>query len=235
MQETGVLSGLDARLVHALQISPRASWQTVAPVLDIDPVTAARRWSRLERSGLAWVTGYPGRRLLERLVTAFIEIDCRSGSVDAAARALADVPQVATVEHMAGGRDLLITVFVPGLGELSALLLGTIATLPGVTATRAGSPPALYGEGSWWRLRALTAARASSCGPPPRLRRAPVRAVSLDGPDWAAAARAVSGRPGERGHPGPGGRAEPPTESGAGSGGCSPITIWRCAVRWRAN
>ncbi|MGW5118099.1 Lrp/AsnC family transcriptional regulator [Streptomyces noursei] len=185
MQETGVLSGLDARLVHALQISPRASWQTVAPVLDIDPVTAARRWSRLERSGLAWVTGYPGRRLLERLVTAFIEIDCRSGSVDAVARALADVPQVATVEHMAGGRDLLITVFVPGLGELSALLLGTIATLSGVTATRAGIATRLYGEGSRWRLRALTAAQGeqlrTTAAPPPRTG----AAVSLDGPDRA--------------------------------------------------
>lgn len=184
MQETGVIGGLDAQLVHALQISPRASWQTLAPVLGIDPVTAARRWSRLEETGLAWVTGYPGRRLLERLCTAFVEIDCRSGRVEAVADALAALPQVATVEHMAGGRDLLITVFVPGLGELSELLLRRIAALPGVTATRAGIATRLYGEGSRWRLRALTSGqseRLRTAPPPPRTS----AAAALDGPDRA--------------------------------------------------
>ncbi|MFG2137501.1 Lrp/AsnC family transcriptional regulator [Streptomyces sp. NPDC048650] len=183
MQETGVIGGLDAQLVHALQISPRASWQTLAPVLGIDPVTAARRWGRLEDAGLAWVTGYPGRRLLERLCTAFVEIDCRSGRVEAVADALAALPQVATVEHMAGGRDLLITAFVPGLGELSELLLRRIAALPGVTATRAGIATRVYGEGSRWRLRALTSGqseRLRNASPPPRS-----SAAAPDGPDRA--------------------------------------------------
>ncbi len=184
MQESGVIGGLDAQLVHALQIAPRASWQTVAPVLGIDPVTAARRWNRLESSGLAWVTGYPGRRLIERICTAFVEIDCRAGSVEDVAETLVGLPQVATVEHMAGGRDLLITVFVPGLGALSDLLLRRIAALPGVTATRASIGTRLYGEGSRWRLRALSTVQSErlrlSSPPPPRS-----GATGLDGPDRA--------------------------------------------------
>ena len=162
MQESssgGGLRGLDAQLVHALQIAPRASWQTVAPVLGIDPVTAARRWSRLERSGLAWVTAYPGVRPLSRMCVAFVEIDCVAGSVESVSDTLVQLPQVATVEHMAGGRDLVITVFVPGLADLSDLLLRRIARLPGVNATRAAIATRVYGEGSRWRLRALDARR----------------------------------------------------------------------------
>ncbi|WP_030249321.1 Lrp/AsnC family transcriptional regulator [Streptomyces violens] len=151
------LSGLDAQLVHALQIAPRASWQTLAPVLGIDPVTAARRWSRLEQAGLAWVTAYPGARRLDRMCVAFVEIDCVAGSVEAVTETLVRLPQVVTVEQMAGGRDLVITVFVPGLAALSGLLLRRIAELPGVTATRAAIATRVYGEGSRWRLRALDA------------------------------------------------------------------------------
>ena len=183
MQESGVIGGLDAQLVHALQIAPRASWQTLAPVLGIDPVTAARRWKGLETAGLAWVTGYPGRRLIERLCIAFVEIDCRAGSVESVADTLVELPQVATIEHMAGGRDLLITVFVPGLGELSELLLRRIAALPGVTATRASIGTRLYGEGSRWRLRALNtlqSERLRLTSPPPR-----TGSGGLDGPDRA--------------------------------------------------
>ncbi|MFF2502545.1 Lrp/AsnC family transcriptional regulator [Streptomyces sp. NPDC058067] len=185
------LSDLDAQLIHALQIAPRASWQTVAPVLGIDPVTAARRWSRLQRSGLAWVTGYPGRRLLERMCVAFVEVDCMAGSVDTVTETLVRMPQVATVEHMAGGRDLVVTVFVPSLGDLSALLLRRIADLPGVTATRAAIATRVYGEGSRWRLRALdarqsealrTAEAPQSAGAPLDAQdRALVTAVSSDG------------------------------------------------------
>ncbi|WP_406154351.1 Lrp/AsnC family transcriptional regulator [Streptomyces sp. NBC_01023] len=184
MQDSGVIAGLDAQLVHALQIAPRASWQTLAPVLGIDPVTAARRWKGLQGAGLAWVTGYPGRRLIERLCTAFVEVDCRAGSVESVADTLVVLPQVATVEHMAGGRDLLITVFVPGLGELSELLLRRIAALPGVTSTRASIGTRLYGEGSRWRLRALTtlqSERLRLTSPPPRTG----SPAGLDGPDRA--------------------------------------------------
>ncbi|MGI5468611.1 Lrp/AsnC family transcriptional regulator [Streptomyces sp. CA-132043] len=193
MQESasGGLSELDAQLIHALQISPRASWQTIAPVLGIDPVTAARRWSRLERAGLAWVTAYPGARRLDRMCVAFVEIDCVAGSVETVTRTLVGLPQVATVEQMAGGRDLVITVFVPGLAALSELLLRRIAELPGVTATRAAIGTRVYGEGSRWRLRALDArqrealrtaeAPGSAAGPLDAQDRALITEMSRDG------------------------------------------------------
>lgn len=152
-------SPLDLELLHALQIAPRAPWSLLGRILDVDPVTAARRWERLRSSGRAWVTAYPGRRLQQRVEVTLIEIDCRAGEVEAVARALAAQPQVVTVEHMAGGRDLLVTVFTPSIAELSELILERVSRLPGVVATRAQLASRMFGDGSRWRLRALSAAQ----------------------------------------------------------------------------
>lgn len=118
-------------------------------------MTVARRWERLRSSGRAWITAYPGKRLQTHIEVALIEIDCRSGEVEFVADSLAAIPQVVTVEHMAGGRDLLITIFTADLGSLSRLILERISRLPGVVSTRAQMVTKLYGDGSRWRLRAL--------------------------------------------------------------------------------
>ncbi|MET7905021.1 Lrp/AsnC family transcriptional regulator [Streptomyces sp. NPDC005355] len=195
------LTPLDEALVHALQIAPRASWSLLGQVLGVDPVTVARRWERLHSSGRAWVTAYPGIRLQQRIEVALVEIDCRSGEVESVAGALSALPQVVTVEHMAGGRDLLVTVFAPDLGGLSRLFLELITRLPGVVATRAQLTTRVFGEGSRWRLRVLTEAQQQQLAgavparrkPPYALARKPdaadralIRAVAADGRRTAA-------------------------------------------------
>jgi DNA-binding IclR family transcriptional regulator len=49
-------------LINALQLRPRASWTELGRSLGVDPVTVARRWSRLAERGEAWVSFSPGRR-----------------------------------------------------------------------------------------------------------------------------------------------------------------------------
>ncbi|WP_179014408.1 AsnC family transcriptional regulator [Paenarthrobacter ureafaciens] len=43
----------DLRLLHALQVRPRAPWTALAPVVGADAVTLARRWNVLQDRGLA--------------------------------------------------------------------------------------------------------------------------------------------------------------------------------------
>ncbi|MFJ2740873.1 Lrp/AsnC family transcriptional regulator [Streptomyces sp. NPDC087440] len=150
------LDPLDAQLVHALQIAPRAPWSRLSPVLGVDAVTVARRWEQLRTDGRAWVTAYPGPPLQRRMGVALIEVDCYAGQLEPVTEALCALPRVATVEHMAGGRDLLLTVFTPDLGELGRLLQNRIGVLPGVVSTRAQMTTRIFGEGSRWRLRALS-------------------------------------------------------------------------------
>jgi DNA-binding Lrp family transcriptional regulator len=151
------LDELDRRIVHALQINPRAPWALVGEVLAIDPVTAARRWQRMERDRLAWITAYPRLADSRNAVTAVVEIDTRAGAGQRVAETIAAQPRALNVKETAGGRDLVVSVQAPTLDELAQLIALRLATVPGVTATRTHLVTAMPTEGSSWRLRSLDA------------------------------------------------------------------------------
>jgi DNA-binding Lrp family transcriptional regulator len=141
--------------VHALQIHPRAPWALVGEVLAIDPVTAARRWQRMERDRLAWVTAYPRLADARNAVTAVVEIDTRAGAAPQVAETVAAHPRALNVKETAGGRDLVVSAQAPTLDELARFVSLRLATVPGVTATRTrpcaarrpGRPPAAVAGG----------------------------------------------------------------------------------------
>ncbi|MFD3916100.1 Lrp/AsnC family transcriptional regulator [Streptomyces sp. NPDC058603] len=155
------LDELDRSIVQALQIHPRAPWTLVGEVLGVNPVTAARRWQRLERAGLAWVTAY-GRLSDPRIVvTGVIEIDTEPGHGEEVADALGTHPEVVNVKLTAGGRDLVATVQAGGLEELARFTNDLFRATPGVRATRTHVATAVPTEGSRWRLRSLDATQRS--------------------------------------------------------------------------
>jgi DNA-binding Lrp family transcriptional regulator len=152
-----LLDEVDRRIVHALQIHPRAPWRLVGDVLAIDPVTAARRWQRMERERLAWVTAYPRLADSRNAVTAVVEFDTRAGAASEVAETIAAQPRALNVKETAGGRDLVVSVQAPTLDELARFIALHLATVPGVTATRTHLVTAMPTEGSSWRLRSLDA------------------------------------------------------------------------------
>ncbi|MFI6700200.1 Lrp/AsnC family transcriptional regulator [Streptomyces sp. NPDC050509] len=151
------LDELDRSVVQALQIHPRAPWTLVGEVLGVNPVTAARRWQRLERAGLAWVTAY-GRLSDPRIVvTGVVEIDTEPGFGEDVADALGIHPEVVNVKLTAGGRDLVATIQAGGLEALAHFTNELFRATPGVRATRTHVATAVPTEGSRWRLRSLDA------------------------------------------------------------------------------
>lgn len=150
------LDELDLALVNALQINPRAPWTELAGALDVDAATVARRWERLKAAGHAWVTAYPydGGG-----TGALIEVDCAPGQDTAVARTLSADALSVTVEHAAGGRDLLVMVMTRNFGDLSRYIVDRLGAVPGITSTRAHLVTSGYTEGSSWRLRSLTRAQ----------------------------------------------------------------------------
>ncbi|MFF1355987.1 Lrp/AsnC family transcriptional regulator [Streptomyces sp. NPDC058297] len=159
--ELDELDELDRGVVHALQVHPRASWALVGEMLGVDPVTAARRWRRLEQAGLAWVTAYPRLTDARIVVTGVIEIDTEPGAAEDVARALADDPAVPNVKLTAGGRDVVASVQTRTLDELSRLSKSLFRPIPGVWATRTHVSTGLPTEGSRWRLRSLDAVQTA--------------------------------------------------------------------------
>jgi DNA-binding Lrp family transcriptional regulator len=156
MREPDALDEIDLGIVHALQIAPRASWKLVGAVLAISPVTAARRWERLVAERVAWVTCLPGPALWSQHVVALVEVEGDAGAMPEVTAALALDPRVATVEVVAGSRDLVLTVFVADLQMLTRLVLDDLSGLDGVRTVRTHIGTGFYAEGAGWRLDALS-------------------------------------------------------------------------------
>ncbi|MPY60680.1 Lrp/AsnC family transcriptional regulator [Streptomyces spongiae] len=168
-EAAGDLDELDRGVVHALQIHPRAPWTLVGEILGVNPVTAARRWHRLEEAGLAWVTAYPRLSNTRIVVTGVVEVDTEPGVAEDVARALAADPSVANIKLTAGGRDLVAAVQARSLDELAHLTTLLFQRTPGVRATRTHVSTGVPTEGSRWRLRSLDdaqSARVEAAVPP---------------------------------------------------------------------
>ncbi|MEQ4565650.1 Lrp/AsnC family transcriptional regulator [Paenarthrobacter sp. CAP02] len=143
----------DLRLLHALQIRPRAPWAALAPVVGADAVTLARRWSALEDAGLAWITAYRGPGA--RYTGAIIEIDCAPASIASATADLADDDEVLSIDQTAGGRDLVLTCLCQSDADLGRFVLDRLPSIAGVTTTRTHRGIRLLADAQQWRLRSL--------------------------------------------------------------------------------
>ncbi|MEV7865611.1 Lrp/AsnC family transcriptional regulator [Streptomyces sp. NPDC088124] len=155
------LDELDRGLVHALQIHPRAPWTLIGEVLGINPVTVARRWSRLTGAGLAWVTAYPRVSNTRAVVTGVIEVDTEPGAAEDVAWALAAHPSMPNIKLTAGGRDIVATVQTVSLDELARLTTSQFQRTQGVRATRTHVSTGVPTEGSQWRLRSLDSTQSA--------------------------------------------------------------------------
>ncbi|MDJ1133604.1 Lrp/AsnC family transcriptional regulator [Streptomyces iconiensis] len=161
MESVG-LSELDLRLLHALQIHPRAPWTVVGDVLGVSAPTVARRWTRIHEAGLAWVTAYHPQLLggVGDPVSAYVAAECAPGTAAAAAEALAAHPETLSVELTAGACELFVTVGAADRTALADYLLGPFGQVPGLLRTRTSWVTRLWLEGSRWRLRTLDRASA---------------------------------------------------------------------------
>lgn len=147
------LDHLDQRLIHALQISPRAPWSGLAPVLGADPVTLSRRWARLTREGLVYVTGYGWG---DQTQLSLIEIECSPGETLAVAHALAADGEAFTIDLTAGGRDIMLSLGSTGTEAVASWTLERIRGVSGVRAMRTHLVSDVVTDARSWRMRALS-------------------------------------------------------------------------------
>lgn len=151
-----VLDSVDLRLLHALQLRPRAPWTALAGVLGADPVTLARRWQRIAEEGTAYVTAVQAAS--ERLVIAFLEISTPPSAVETVVRRLTLERAVVTVDRTSGDRSVMATVFAESVGALGEWAASMSSALAAVTTMRTHLVTNLVADARSWRLRALTTA-----------------------------------------------------------------------------
>jgi DNA-binding Lrp family transcriptional regulator len=150
----------DLRLLHALQVRPRAPWTALAPVVGADAVTLARRWEQLQAEGLAWMGCYRGGGT--GVVTAFLEIECSPSRMAAVTEELAADPEVLTIDLTAGGRDMVVTLVCPDDAALSRYVLDRLSTVDGIRSMRTHRSIQVVADAQVWRLRSLSAGEVRS-------------------------------------------------------------------------
>lgn len=167
MQDSFSVDEVDQLLVHALQLAPRASWELLGPLLDVDPATLSRRWKRLRDSGAARVTAALPATAAHDFIMAFVEVECVSAQILDLARTISGDPQVQTIYGCTGQYNLYVTAYAATPAELGSYLTERLGRLAGIRAIRTHVVTDLLIPASSWELRALSPAQRSQlmqCG-----------------------------------------------------------------------
>jgi DNA-binding Lrp family transcriptional regulator len=150
---TVTLSERHLRLIHALQRSPRASWEAIAATVDdgSTPRALAGRWRALQESGVAWLAPHPGPRWWAGHLLAWVTLTPAAADVPGVAGELAEDPTVLSVDVDHSGA-VLAAVALPTYDDLGTWLGRRPARVPSPQVDIATH---LHTSLSRWRVGAL--------------------------------------------------------------------------------
>lgn len=169
MTDSLALDNLDRRVVHALQLDARASFEQIGAVLGVSDQTVARRYRRLVDGGAVTIravkttTGGASQRW-------FVRLRCAPPQTRVIADQLTARADTRWVMLTSGGTEIVFLQQSDDQeqpGERDALLTALRAT-PGILGIEAYSPLRFFvgGQVPWQaRMRALTTAEADALTP----------------------------------------------------------------------
>ena len=143
---------LDYRIIHALQIDPRASWASLSPVIGAEAGTLGRRWKRIQKEGLAWTTALSVNM---RDSGAILVVDCHPGTMHDVVLAFREMPQAITIDVGTGNMELVITVVEHDGESLARFLFEDLRTTPNIRSVQAYLTTQTWKNGEQWRLGSL--------------------------------------------------------------------------------
>lgn len=129
------LNDLDRRIVAALQVNGRATWQQIAHAVDASESTVSRRANRLLREGTVRVVGITDPLRCGLGSSVLVRVECTVGAAGSVARALATRSDVRFLALLTGTYDLVLEVVVSSREHLAGLLLDEVNSVPGITRT----------------------------------------------------------------------------------------------------
>lgn len=127
------IDAVDEAILDILRGNGRATNQEIAEQLSITAATVSTRLTRLEEEKLAKVVAVADFSAFgyEMLVAAGIKVSGRS--VDAVARDLVEMSEVASVHIMEGAYDIEILVVTRDFEEVKTFLLERVGAIPGIS------------------------------------------------------------------------------------------------------
>ncbi|MER7129267.1 Lrp/AsnC family transcriptional regulator [Streptosporangium saharense] len=146
------LDGADLRVVAALQVNGRATWDRIGRVLDESTRNVARRATRLTEAGVLSVVGVVDDR---RIGSAILRLRCRPGSVIDVGTALAELPQTRFVSLVSGSADCTAELCVAD-DALVDLIFRDIPAIDGVVESTTYPALRYFKTPQEWHVDVLT-------------------------------------------------------------------------------
>jgi Lrp/AsnC family leucine-responsive transcriptional regulator len=133
-----IIDDLDARILGLLQDNARTTQAEIAKTVGLAPSAVLERMRKLEAKGA--IRDYVARidpHLANRALLAFVSVRTSEyGPEQPSAQALAQIPEVLEIHHVAGEDCFLLKVRAKDAEHLGQMLRRQIAAVPGVTSTR---------------------------------------------------------------------------------------------------
>jgi Lrp/AsnC family transcriptional regulator, leucine-responsive regulatory protein len=132
------LDDVDARILMILQENARTTQADIAKAVGLAPSAVLERIRKLEaRGAIREYVASVDPHVTNRALLAFVAVRTTEyGPEQPSAKALAQLPEVLEIHHVAGEDCFLLKVRAKDAEHLGQLLRQKIAAVPGVTSTR---------------------------------------------------------------------------------------------------
>ncbi len=164
MARSDSLDVVDLKILHALHVDGRASFSTIARVIDVSDQTVARRYAHLRSTKNVRVLGrtHP-HRVGETLW--FLRVRCSPHAVTSVGEALARRPETSWVKLTSGGAEIVAVLRAPAHGDGPALLLEKLPRTRDVLDVSADTMLHMFFGGSQGAIHALSDAQVDELRP----------------------------------------------------------------------
>jgi DNA-binding Lrp family transcriptional regulator len=156
------LDELDRRLVGALHLAPRASWDDLASVLGVDASTVGRRFARMYDAHALRVVGQVDWSLFSNTLPVHVFARTRGRAPHEVVERLGELPRVQYLARLSGRDSVYATVHAVDEAG-TADLLDEVCTVPGIDAVTSLPVLSVAGRGSSWDPQLLTAEERELC------------------------------------------------------------------------
>lgn len=157
-----MLDELDRRLVGALHLAPRASWDDLATILSADPSTLRRRYDRLHEDRVIRVIGEVGWRLHSTAMPVHVFLDIAGHTPLSVLERFRELPHMQYLSQISGSYPLYAVVHAPSERATSEVLDRIFAT-SGVRRVTALPALSTLRRATFWDPQFLTAAERERC------------------------------------------------------------------------
>jgi Lrp/AsnC family transcriptional regulator, leucine-responsive regulatory protein len=138
MASDRTIDDFDVQILNILQRNARTTQADIAKSVGLAPSAVLERIRKLEtRGAIREYTALVDPHLANRALLAFVAVKTDEyGPEQPSAQALAQIPEVLEIHHVAGEDCFLLKVRARDAEHLGQMLRRQIAAVPGVTSTR---------------------------------------------------------------------------------------------------